>query len=72
MDDELADCGAIASPPQWGLISPSGLMAALQIVTIVFTQVKQNSLLGMISSGNVGEQNIETDHVLCTLNADIE
>ncbi|XP_071789839.1 serine/threonine-protein kinase 36-like isoform X1 [Asterias amurensis] len=38
MDEELADCGAVASPPQWGLISPSGLMAALQIVTIVFTQ----------------------------------
>ncbi|XP_022108847.1 serine/threonine-protein kinase 36-like [Acanthaster planci] len=38
MEDELADCGPITSQPQWNLVSPSGVMAALQIVTIVFTQ----------------------------------
>ncbi|XP_038058960.1 serine/threonine-protein kinase 36-like isoform X2 [Patiria miniata] len=38
IEDELADCGPITSQPQWGLISPSGLTASLQIVTIVFTQ----------------------------------
>ncbi len=43
LEDDEEDAGANPDrprcQPEWSLISPAGLMASLQVITIVFTQV---------------------------------
>ena len=45
LEDDEEDGGQVRDPslpscqPEWSLISPAGLMAGLQVITVVFTQV---------------------------------